>query len=1109
MTKDLFRNYLLPTGTYFLVILVFLLVYGCTNQDAGSPRFKSMDQDRTSVDFVNRVTPSPDFNFLNYLYFYDGGGISVGDINNDGLPDLYFTGNMESNKLFLNKGNFEFTEITEQAGVAGMGEWTTGTTMADVNGDGLLDIYVCNVDYLSMEGRNQLFINNGDSTFSEKAKEYGIGFSGYSKQAAFFDMDNDGDLDMYLVNHAVHTENSFQRAEKRKISDPKAGDRLYENKEGEFVDVTEKAGIYSSILGYGLAVTVSDLNGDNYQDIYVSNDFHENDYLYINQQDGTFKESLEEATQHTSRASMGSDIGDINNDLKPDIAVLDMLPQDEERRKTSISYEPHEVYSIQREYGYHPQLIRNTMQLNLGEKPNGNTVFAEIAPLSGTAATDWSWSVLLFDMDNSGSKDLFVSNGIYRRPNDLDYLSLAGGKRMQRSLDKGINEQNLSLSDSMPHVKIPNAAFKNNTDLTFSEKTSKWGLATPSYSSGSAYGDLDNDGDLDLIVNNVNMPASVYKNRTTERDSADYLTISLKGNAKNTMALGSKVIATVDGQSQLSELVTTRGFQSSVEPRVFFGFGEVDIVDSVQIVWPDGTQSLHEDIQPNQHLTFQQPNADQNPKDSEKEGTILKPNENLLDVPFKHSEDGFNGFKKQPLMPYQLSNEGPALAVADVNGDGMDDFYIGGAQWQSGSLYLQEQDGTFKKQSVAGFKQDRVFEDTDAVFFDANNDGAPDLYIVSGGNEHPINSSKLFDRFYLNNGEGQFSRETQSFPAFGANGSVAVPIDYNNDGYLDLFVGSRSIPENYGVTPQSYLFKNQGDGSFVPVTETAAPGLKHLGMISDAIRADVNGDDQTDLIVAGDWMPVTVFINQDGTLQEKEIIDSGHGLWQSLHAADMDNDGDVDILAGNMGLNTTLDASDDAPMMLFSGDFNGNGKAEAVIGKTREDGIYPIVGRDMLLEQMPYLRPKFPDYDSFAGKTLSEIFEATQLESARKKRVDQLGSVYFENTNGGFTGKKLPQKAQFAPIYAFQTGDFDSDGVKDILAGGNQSQVLPVYGGPYDASYGWFMRGMKNGRFSVWNPGKSGFFIDGEIRAITPIKSKNDTQILLGVNGQTPVFFEY
>lgn len=946
---------------YMSILLVFI---GCHSADEES-RFRSISSSESNITFANEVEQSLDFNMINYLYFYDGAGVSIGDINNDGLPDIYFTANMGSNKLYLNKGNFEFIDITDKAGVEGTGNWTTGTTMVDINGDGLLDVYVCNVHYRSKQGRNQLFINNGDSTFTERAAEYGLDFRGYSKQAVFFDMDRDGDLDMYLLNHAIHNENSFKPAEQRKISNEKEGDRLYRNDNGNFTDVTTDAGIYNSGMGYGLDVTVSDLNGNNYPDIYVSNDFHENDYLYLNQKDGTFKEVLERSTAHISRASMGNDIADINNDLKPDIAVVDMLPSTEEWHKKAVSSEPYEVYAAQRDFDYHPQLIRNTLQLNVGRDSASVPVYTDIAPMAGVHATDWSWSALLFDMDNDGRKDLFVSNGIYRRPNDKDYLSLIRSDGIQQSLEKGITERNIVVIDSMPHLKIPNAAFRNEDSLTFSHQTEDWGFKTPSYSNGAAYGDLDNDGDLDLVINNVNSEASIYRNMTSEKDSTNYLTVSIKGEGDNSLGIGSKGIVYTGDNHQLAELFPTRGFQSSVDPRLFFGLGDINEVDSLKIVWPDGKETTMENIARNQELTI---NEYEVSKDRSSNSTSVDSSSSYLsEVPsplepsYRHLENDFNGFDAQPLMPYQLSQMGPPIAAGDINGNGLEDLYIGGAADQSGVFYIQQDEGEFTRKETAVFENHAFFEDTDAVFFDANNDRVLDLYVVSGGNEEQKNNEQLYDRLYINDGSGNFVHKSDALPDFKANGSVVLPLDYDEDGDSDLFVGSRSVPKSYGATPNSYLLENNGKGTFRDVTDEAGPGLGEAGMISDARIADITGNGREDIIVAGDWMPVVIFQNNGGVFERFQGFESDIGLWQSLDITDIDGDGDLDILAGNMGLNTTLTASEEEPLVMYMDDFNGDGHVDPVIGQTKQDRVFPLLPAIISLPLFVSCIPNFRD----------------------------------------------------------------------------------------------------------------------------------------------------
>lgn len=1110
------RNYRCDRLFILLAFIVCITVFGCEDEDL-SKRFQPVGPEESGIDFSNNLQETADFNFLNYLYFYDGGGVSVGDINNDGLPDLYFTANMLPNRLYLNQGDFEFLDITESAGVSGTGDWTSGTTMADVNGDGLLDIYVSNVNYLSQKGQNQLFINNGDSTFSERAAEYGLDFKGYSKHASFFDYDADGDLDLYLLNHAVHSGRTYTRAENRTKVDSLAGDRLYKNDNGTFINVSQEAGIYSSPMGYGLAATVSDINSDGCPDIYVSNDFHENDYLYLNNCDGTFNEVLENSAGHTSRASMGNDIADINNDLRPDIFVLDMLPYDEDIMKSSSSMETFQVFKIQRDMGYHPQYTRNTLQLNMGSDQDGNLLLSEIAQYAGVNATDWSWAPLIMDANNNGLKDLVVTNGIYRRPNDLGYLARVGSDNVQESLNRGIDSENMSLVELMPHVKIPNYVFSNNGDLTFTKMNSEWGLTEESYSSGMAYADLDNDGDLDLVINNVNSPASIYRNMTREWNEGNYLKIGLKGKGKNTAGIGSKILIWSSNHSQVYEQILTRGFLSSVEPEIIVGLDTLNTADSLTVVWPDKSYQTLTDVPANQTLTFNQQDAsgrfsydDISGENSSESYFTDVTGEQGID--FRHQENSYTDFEKQNLMPHMLSAEGPRIAKGDINGDGLKDFYIGGAKFQSGNLFVQQKDGSFSKTNDLTFRQDAEYEDVDAMFFDANGDGALDLYVVSGGNEYTPGSRSLEDRLYFNDGEGNFARIYNALPQLLENGSTVTAADYDGDGDTDIFVGSRSVPHQYGVTPYSYLLENTGDGRFREVTARDAPELADVGMVTDAVWEDVSGNGYPDLVVVGEWMPITILENVAGKLKRSTAagLEATEGWWNRLYSGDFDGDGDKDFIVGNVGLNTFFQAGKNEPLVMYLKDFNEDDKPDPVIGYTKENGEYPIAARDELLLPFKFLRSKFPTYRDYAGSTIEDIF-GSNLEDAEKKEIHMMQSVLLENQGkGGFNIIPLPDKAQFAPIQAIEAADFNSDGNLDLLIGGNFYPVKPTAGGRYDASYGWFLKGNGDGTFTAVGPEESGYLVRNQARDISIISKADGTRLILtAVNDETLKIFEY
>jgi len=1098
----------------FLIFLALTLIVFTSCREEEDSRFQLIDDDKTGIQFSNDLENTASFNILNYLYFYDGGGVSIGDINNDGLPDIYFTANTLQNRLYLNKGNFEFEDITSKAGVTGSADWTTGTTMVDINGDGLLDIYVSAVNYLNKSGRNQLFINNGDTTFTEQAAEYGLDFQGYSKQASFFDYDNDGDLDLYLLNHSVHSNESFANASRRNVYSDDAGDKLFRNDEGQFVDVTQEAGIYSSIIGYGLAATVSDINKDGCQDIYVSNDFHENDYLYMNNCDGTFREVIESSTGHTSRASMGTDIADFNNDGLADIFVLDMLPYKEEIRKSAVSSEPNNAYEAQRRFGYHPQLIRNTLQLNLGVDEEDNPLFSEIAQLAGVDATDWSWSALFFDMNNNGKKDLFVSNGIYRRPNDMDYLLSIRSEQAQQAMQGEMSDTALAYIENMPKVKIPNFGFINEGGYSF-RQDEQVGFRQPSFSNGAAYGDLDNDGDLDLVVNNVNMKASIYRNMTREREERNYLKVRLHGVGQNTFGIGAKVTVHAGDALQYYEMMPTRGFLSSVEPIILAGLDSVATIDSVSVTWPNQSRQVMTDISVNQTLELYQKEASKdydmvNQKVSE--GLFNRLSDDMKPS-YSHEENSFNDYNFQSLMPHKLSSQGPAIAVGDVNGDGLDDFYVGGAKYRPGALFIQDDLGSFSKSNSPVFEQDQSYEDVDAIFFDANNDGAPDLYVVSGGSEDAPQSNGYGDRLYVNDGEGRFARVADALPPLRDNGSVATAADYDGDGDMDLFIGNRSVPGNYGISPNSHILENDGNGRFSEVTDQVSEDLKETGMVTDATWQDVNGDGTPDLIVVGEWMPITIYLNKEGKLQKQTeafgLADT-HGWWNTVVADDFDKDGDMDFMAGNIGLNTDYKASYQEPLKLYLKDFNGDGQVDPIITYMQEDKEYPVATRDDLLSHFHFLRSRYPGYGSFAGQTIRQIFGDRLNEGVEMKKATLFSSVFLENEgNGTFTIHNLPQEIQFAPVFAIATGDFDDDWVTDALLGGNFFDVKPSMGGRYDASYGWFLKGNGDGNFRVSNPLQSGFVVDGEIRDIQLLNTV-DNRVLISVarNNDDLLLFE-
>ncbi len=1003
------------------ILLVLLLAYSCHSEEQKQEElFTLLPSSVTGIDFINQLTESEQFNIIDYLYFNNGAGVAAGDINNDGLADLYFTSNQNPNKLYLNKGHLEFEDITETAGVGGTGNWKTGVTMADVNGDGFLDIYVCQVgNYKGIRGGNQLFINNGNLTFTEAARDYGLDFQGFSTQAAFFDYDMDGDLDMYLLNHSVHTSRSYGSVSLRNEHDPLAGDRLYRNDEAKgkrvFNDVTSQAGIFSSQIGYGLAVSVCDINNDGFPDLYISNDFHENDYLYINSGNGSFTERLTGMIAHTSRSSMGNDVGDINNDGLLDIIVLDMLPDEEKIRKQSGGEDDYELFEIKRKYGYSHQFVRNTLQLNLG-----GGIFSEIGLLAGISSTDWSWSPLFCDVDNDGWKDLFITNGIYRRANDLDYVKfLTGGNRFATSRD------NRDVPDRVLYEKMPlfpnvNYLFKNNGDLTFTNKAREWGFNTRSFSNGSAYADLDVDGDLDLIVNNINEQAFIYRNNATTQLNNHFLSVGLKGNELNTRGIGTRVTLYIDGQKQMAEQFATRGFLSATADILHFGLGPATVIDSLMVRWPDRSEQIIRTVPADKTLLLEISNA-RKPAASNSQyhnrSQLFYP-VRLEGLGYKHREDGYVDFTRERLIPHSMSAEGPAMSVSDVNGDGLEDLFVGGAKGQAAELFIQQNNGTFRTLQVPCFTEDRYTEDIDAVFFDADKDGDPDLYIVRGGNELAVGNPLLADALLINNGKGGFTPcEKGSLPLISHNGSCVRPADFDGDGDWDLFLGSRSVPGAYGWSPEQFLLENDGLGHFKDVTINRIKELKNAGMVSDAEWLDYDRDGDPDLVLAGEWMKISIFRNDKGQFTEvtgKAGFDETAGWWNCLQVTDIDRDGDLDIIGGNLGLNAMLKASVKEPVEMVLHDFDNNGTLDQVICSYQNGVSYPIASLDELAGQISGFEKKFARYSDFGGKTLGDIFDKKTLEQSIVKSAVLFESCIFLNNGDGTF--KIDKTTQSSPV---------------------------------------------------------------------------------------------
>lgn len=1089
------------------------------------PLFEMLDSTQTHINFQNTLTYTNDFNIYKYRNYYNGGGVALGDVNNDGFLDVYFTGNLVSNRLYLNKGDqpdgeagFIFEDVTEKAKVGGSRAWSTGAAMVDINADGWLDIYVCNSgDVAGDNKQNEFFINNGDGTFSEKAEEMGLADQGFSTHANFFDYDKDGDLDVYLLNNSYRAIGSFNlRTNERPIRDELGGDKLLRNDNGIFTDVSEEAGIYGSEIGFGLGVAVGDLDKDGWMDIYVCNDFFERDYIYMNNGDGTFREELENQMRSISVASMGSDIADITGDGLPEIFVTEMLPEGDERFKTTMTFENWDKYQHNLKNGYYHQFTRNMLHQNNGVFPEKGLTFTEMGRLAGVEATDWSWSALISDFDNDGHKDLFIANGLAQDILNQDYLNYVANEEVARSVVKESGVDYKKLIDIIPINRIPNYAYAGSETIHFANKTTDWGLDTPSHSNGAAYGDLNNDGHLDLIVNNANMPPFVYRNTAnTDTVQHHYLRVQLKGEGKNKAAVGAKVSLKKDGKLFYVEQAPNRGFQSSVDPTLHFGLGNIDTIDSVIVDWYYGKRTVLENVGTDQLLVLNEMAAKAFPQNSSDSSPMITPifkeSTDNIALDFTHLENPYVDFDRDRLLYHMQSNEGPKLAVADVNGDGLDDFFVGGAKDSSGKLFVQTADGTYKSTNTSIFYADRASEDVGCIFFDADQDDDLDLYVASGGPDFSGNSFALMDRLYLNDGTGNYSKNKQLLPSgIPESSSLVTASDYDGDGDQDLFVGIRLKPNLIGVPQNGYILNNDGKGNFTNVTKTIAPALLELGMVTDAVWSDYDQDDDMDLIVIGEWMAIKVFQNENGqftdTTKEAGLADTA-GWWNAIEAADVDDDGDIDFIVGNHGLNSRFHASMEQPISCYINDFDHNGSAEQIVSMFNDGTSYIQPLRHDLVMQLPSLKKKYLKYASYKKQTITDVFSEEELKGSIVHQAVMLESVLLINDGkGAFQIKPLPLEAQVSPIYAISVADFDADGKKDVFLGGNLYKVKPE-AGRYDASYGVVLKGKGNANFEPVTMQGSGLALDGEVRDVKIIQSPTGPLMMIAKNNAPMQFF--